>query len=87
MEYDDDVPEQPTRLLDDLMPYCETGTLVALNWLRTAHAVLEPGNHADLDKLRSSVQAAIDDFLTHIAICEKCNKDWPTFRGRLTPWI
>ena len=75
MEFDDDIPDQPPKLPDDVMPFCETGTLVALNWLRTAHAVLEPGNHADLDRLRSSVRIALDDFLTHIAICEKCNED------------
>ena len=53
----------------------ETGTLMVFNWMRTAHAVTNPDLHLDLDLLRTQVHAALDHFLTHVAVCPNCDED------------
>lgn len=75
MAFDDDSTEQPPRLLSDEMPYCEIGTLMAFNWMRCAHAVTNPDLHLDLDLLRVQVHAALDHFLSHVAVCPNCKED------------
>ena len=67
MAFDDDIPEQPPKLLNDDMLFCETGTLLALNWLRTAHAVVEQAGVTDEDNLRKAVNNALDALLVHLA--------------------
>jgi hypothetical protein len=68
--FDDDIPKQPPKLLEDDMLYCETGALLALNWLRTAHAVVEQAGVTDEDNLRKAVNNALDALLIHRLECE-----------------
>jgi hypothetical protein len=75
MAFDDDIPEQPPKLLEDDMLFCETGALLALNWLRTAHAVVEHAGVVDEADLRKAVNNALDALLVHRLECGDCRED------------
>jgi hypothetical protein len=72
MAFDDDVPQQPPKLVDDELLYCEVGTLLALQFLRVAHAVVEQAHVRTDADLREGVNIALADLLTHRRTCEKC---------------
>jgi len=57
------------------MLFCETGTLLALNWLRTAHAVVGQAGVTDEDDLRKAVNNALDALLIYRLECEDCRED------------
>ena len=68
-----DIPDLPPKLLPEDYLFCETGTLLALNFLRTAHTVVEKAHDWSGDVLHAAVFAALDELLEHRAGCEKCN--------------
>jgi hypothetical protein len=74
MEFDDDISDQPPKLIDDDMLYCEHGTLLALNFLRVSHMVVEHAGVIYTDDLRKALNNALDTLLTHRATCDKCNE-------------
>jgi hypothetical protein len=69
-----DLPDVPPPILPEDYLYCETGTLLALNFLRTAHTVVEKAHDWSGDVLHAAVYAALEELLNHRATCEKCNK-------------
>jgi hypothetical protein len=74
MAFDDDIPYQPPQLIDDELLYCETGTLLALQFLRVAHAVVEQAHVRTDDDLREAVHIALADLLAHRRRCENCRE-------------
>ncbi len=70
----DELPDVPPRLLPEDYLFCETGTLLALNFLRTAHTVVEKAHDWPGDVLHAAVDSALDELLDHRATCEKCNE-------------
>jgi hypothetical protein len=69
-----DLPDVPPRLLAEDYMYCETGSLLALNFLRTAHHIVEKAHDWSGDDLRAALNSAFDEFLNHRATCENCNE-------------
>jgi|HubBroStandDraft_5_1064220.scaffolds.fasta_scaffold18107_4 hypothetical protein len=68
-------PDGPPRLLPEDYLFCELGTLLAFNFLRTSTAAVEQLNDADSSRLRSSVIAAYDELLEHRALCDQYHED------------
>jgi hypothetical protein len=57
------------------------GSLLALNFLRTSHAVVEKAQDWSGDVLRAAVNAALEELWSHRAVCEKCNEICRDSRG------
>lgn len=68
-------PESKKSLLAEEFLFCEIGTLDALNFLRTAHAVIEQLDTADPAYLRKGMIDALDMLIEHRVSCSKCNED------------
>ena len=68
-----DLPDISPHLLPEDR-YCETGRLLALNFLRTAHTAIEKAHDWSGDVLRAAVDSALEDLLKHRATCEHCNE-------------
>jgi hypothetical protein len=69
-----DLPDVPQRLLPEDNLFCNTGTVLALNFLRTAHTVVEKAHDWSGDVLHAAVYAALEELLNHRATCQHCNK-------------
>jgi hypothetical protein len=67
-----DSPDSPSRLLSEDCLFCETGTLLALNFLRTAHTVVEKAHEWSADVLHAAMYAALVELLSHRATCKNC---------------
>jgi len=74
VEFDDDTREKPPKLLDEDTLYCQSGTLLALNFLRVSHEVIRSAGYIDDGDLRRDVNNALDALLTHRLECDKCKE-------------
>jgi hypothetical protein len=68
-------PDRKQSLLAEELLFCEIGTLDALNFLRTAHAVVEQLDTADPVRLREGMMHALDTLIGHHVGCPNCNED------------
>ena len=66
---------QEKSLLNEEILFCDTGSLDALNFLRTAHAVVEQLDTADPARLRAGMIDALDTLIMHRVGCPNCNED------------
>jgi hypothetical protein len=74
MAFDGDNPYQPPKLIDGELLYCETGKLLALQFLRVAHALVEQAHLRTDDDLREAVHIALAALLAHRRTCQKCRE-------------
>ena len=59
-------------MIADLHPFCEIGSLLALNWMRTAAASVEKLGSSDDEVIRLAVHEGLDGLLLHRQTCEIC---------------
>ena len=71
MEFDD-IPAFP-KLIEDEMLFCETGTLLALNFTRTCTAAIEQAGVLEDIEIRCAVDLALDSLLEHRGSCATCS--------------
>ena len=59
-------------MIADLHPFCDIGSLLALNWMRTAAASVEKLGSSDDEVIRLAVHEGLDGLLLHRQTCEIC---------------
>ena len=74
MAFDEDIPLQPPKIVDDELLFCEIGTLLAFQFLRVAHAVVEQAHVRTDNDLREAVNIALAELLAHRKTCENCRE-------------